>query len=180
MTFDAGPLAPVHAESDGDRWILVFTKDLRHPPAKVWAALTDPDRVGQWAPFECDRDLGTTGPATLTMIDGDTRTPLQTTVTRAEPPSLLEYGFGPDRLCWELTPTDEGTRLTLRDTVADRDWLPKVAAGWHLCLLVAQHLLDHHPIPVIRGRAAAEYGFEQLQDQYVHQLHIPSTTTQPT
>ena len=142
-------------------------------PEKVWAALTDPQRVGRWAPFECDRDLGTTGPATLTMIDGDTAVPLEANVARAEPPTLLEYQFGPDILVWELTATADGTRLTLRHTVADRDWLPKVAAGWHLCLLVADRLLGDDPVPVIRGRAAHGYGFDDLQDGYSRELGVP-------
>ena len=173
MSFDVGPLAAVHGESEGDRWTLVFVKNLRHPPGKVWAALTDPQRVGRWAPFECDRDLGTTGPVTLTMIDGETAVPLPTTVVRAEPPTVLEYQFGPDILVWELTATADGTRLTLRHTVADRDWLPKVAAGWHLCLLVADRMLRDDPIPVIRGRAAYGYGFDELQDGYSRELGVP-------
>jgi uncharacterized protein YndB with AHSA1/START domain len=170
MSFDVGPLEAVSSESAGDRWTLVFTKDLRHPPEVVWAALTDPAKVARWAPFECDRDLGSTGPATLTMVDGEVAVPLQTNVLRAEAPRLLEYGFGPDLLRWELAPTAEGTRLTLHHTVADRDWLSKVAAGWHLCLLVAQRLLDGDPIPVIRGRAASGYGFEELQAGYERKL----------
>jgi uncharacterized protein YndB with AHSA1/START domain len=173
MTFDPGPIAAVHGESTGDRWTLVFSKDLRHPPKTVWAALTDPERVARWAPFECDRDLGTTGPATLTMIDGDTAVPLETTVVRAEAPTVLEYRFGPDTLVWELAATAAGTRLTLRHTVADREWLPKVAAGWHLCLLVAARLLDADPIPVIRGRAAHGYGFDELQEAYSRELGVP-------
>ena len=34
MSFDPGPLAAVHGESAGDRWTLVFVKDLRHPPER--------------------------------------------------------------------------------------------------------------------------------------------------
>jgi uncharacterized protein YndB with AHSA1/START domain len=174
MSFDVGPTAAVRGEPTGDRWTLVFTRELRHAPDKVWAALTDPAKVGRWAPFECDRDLGSTGPATLTMIDAETAIPMQTTVRRAERPTLLEYGFGPDLLRWELAPTPEGTRLTLHHTVADRDWLSKAAAGWHLCLLVAQHLLDGDPIPAIRGQAALAYGFEDLQAGYARALGAPA------
>jgi hypothetical protein len=107
------------------------------------------------------------------MIDGETAVPLETTVVRAEPPSLLEYRFGPDILVWELAANGDGTRLTLRHTVADREWLPKVAAGWHLCLLVAGRLLDGDPIPVIRGNAAYGYGFDDLQDGYSRELGVP-------
>jgi uncharacterized protein YndB with AHSA1/START domain len=72
MSFDMGPLAAVHSGSAGDRWTLAFTKQLRHPPKRVWAALTDPAKVGQSAHFDGDRDLGRPGPATLCMADGDT------------------------------------------------------------------------------------------------------------
>ena len=68
--------------------------------------------------------------------------PLAATVTTAQPPTLLEYTWGEDHLRWELAPTPTGTRLTLRHTLADQDFVPKVAAGWHLCLVVAGRLLD--------------------------------------
>ena len=166
LKVDPGPLATVHAEDT----TLVFVRNLRQSPERVWAALTEPDRVCAWAPYEVDRDLGTPGPATLTMIDGDTRTPLDGTVHRAERPTVLEHAFGTDRLRWDLEPVDDGTRLTLRHTVDDPDLLPKVAAGWHLCLVVAQRLLDGDPIPVIRGQAAMSYGWQELNDAYQKEL----------
>jgi len=48
--FDPGPPADVTAcPADGDRWTLVFTRTLHHPPEAVWAAITDPDQLGQGA-----------------------------------------------------------------------------------------------------------------------------------
>ncbi len=171
-TFEPSPLAEVDYRASDDRWTLVFVRDLRHPPEKVWATLTEPARVGEWAPYTVDRDLGTVGDATLTMIDGETPQDLKTTVLRAERPTLLEYTWGTDLLRWELAATDSGTRLTLRHTVADRDWVPKVAAGWHLCLDVAEHLLDGHPIAPIRGMDALNYGWEKLNDAYAEKIGI--------
>jgi hypothetical protein len=98
---------------------------------------------------------------------------LPASVRRAEPPTLLEYTWGKDLLRWELAVTDAGTRLTLRHTVEDRDWLPKVAAGWHLCLVVAEHLLDGAPIGAIRGEDAKNYGWEGLHDAYAEKLTNP-------
>jgi error-prone DNA polymerase len=43
---DHGPLAEVQYASDGDRWTLVFVRELSHPPERVWAALTEPERLG--------------------------------------------------------------------------------------------------------------------------------------
>jgi uncharacterized protein YndB with AHSA1/START domain len=170
--FEPGPLASVACEASDDRWTLVFVRDLDHPPAKVWAALTDPAQLQAWAPFVADRDLAATGAATLTMIDGDTREDLPAVVRRAEPPTVLEYTWGDDLLCWELEPTAGGTRLTLRHTVKDRGLVPKVAAGWHLCLVVAERLLDGEPIDPIRGEDAKNYGWEELNDAYAAKLGL--------
>src|SRR5689334_14217364 len=101
--FDPGPPAEVGYGQAGDRWTLRFVRDLRHPPEKVWRTLTVPDLLAQWAPFTADRDLGSLGPATLTMIDGDTAVPLAAEVQTAEPPKLLAYTWGDDTLRWELT-----------------------------------------------------------------------------
>jgi uncharacterized protein YndB with AHSA1/START domain len=174
--FDAGPLAEAdYRATDDNRWTLVFVRELRHPREKVWAALTEPAQLRQWAPYTADRDLGSTGEATLTMIDGDEAVDLAATVHHAEPPSLLEYSWGGDLLRWDLTATGRGTRLTLRHTLEDRTWVPKVAAGWHLCLVVAEHLLDGDPIAPIRGDDAHNYGFEELRAGYAGKLGIEST-----
>jgi uncharacterized protein YndB with AHSA1/START domain len=170
--FEPSPLTDVRAEPAGDRWTLVFVRDLRHPPAAVWAALTEPAQLGEWAPFLADRDLGATGEAVLTMVDGDAREDLPAVIRRAEPVTLLEYTWGNDLLRWELAATGSGTLLTLRHTIADRDWLPKIAAGWHLCLDVAERLLDGRPIGPIRGEAARAYGWSELSEGYAGKLGV--------
>ncbi len=174
--FELGALADVDCRADGDRWTLVFVRRLRHPPETVWAALTDPSRLAQWAPFVAERNLGILGDTTLTMVDGDTSEDVPGTVTRAEPPRLLEYTWGTDRLRWELDPTGgPGTTLTLRHTIDDRTWAPKVAAGWHLCLVVAEHLLDGDPVGPVVGDEAKAFGWTELRDGYAAQLAIPVT-----
>jgi uncharacterized protein YndB with AHSA1/START domain len=173
--FQPGPLAEVDCRADGDRWTLIFVRDLRHPPEKVWAALTEPAHLERWSPFTTDRDLGRVGDATLTMIDGDTAEDLAASVTRAERPALLEYSWGADLLRWELTGTGSGTRLVLHHTIEDRDWLSKAAAGWHLCLDVAAHLLDGRPIGPIRGADAMNYGWEELNQRYSERLGVPNS-----
>lgn len=168
--FDPGPLADVHTEQGEGTWTLVLTRELRHAPAMVWAALTEPGQLEAWAPFTTDRDLGSPGDATLTMVDGEVREDMPATVVRAEVPRLLEYTWGPDLLRWELEPTAAGTRLTLRHQTADPDMVPKLAAGWHLCLVVAERLLDGNPIGPIRGRDATNYGWDDLNEAYAKRL----------
>ncbi len=164
MTSD--DLADATLTPDGDAWTLVFVRDLRHPPAAVWSALTDPDRLDRWAPFAASRDLGTTGDATLTMVDGAEREDLPATVRRAEAPVLLEYTWGDDLLRWELEPVGGGTRLTLRHTLAERGTGAMAAAGWHLCLGWLDRLLGGEPVEAVRGGAAMDHGWEDLRDAY--------------
>jgi uncharacterized protein YndB with AHSA1/START domain len=169
-TFDVGPPGDVTAHETEGRWTLLFTRVLRHPPEKVWTALTDPAHLAKWGPFTTDRDLGHTGDATFTMTEGDISDEQPAFVTRAEAPSLLEYTWGDDRLRWELAAVDGGTRLTLHHTVHGPEWLSKVAAGWHICFVVAEHLLDGDEIGPITGQNARNYGWDQLNDAYAERL----------
>ncbi len=159
-------LAAVAITPDGDAWTLIFVRDLRHPPHAVWQALTDPAEIDRWAPFAASRDLGRTGDATLTMVDGDRRDDLPATVRRAEAPVLLEYTLGDDLLRWELEPAGSGTRLTLRHTMADPGSGAMVAAGWHLCAVQLDRLLGGEPVEAVRGSAALAHGWEDLCDAY--------------
>ncbi|MFC4150471.1 SRPBCC family protein [Micromonospora mangrovi] len=167
-SFRPGPLAEVTRGEDG--WDLVFVRDLRHPPERVWAALTEPDQLARWAPFLASRDLGTTGDATLSTVDGDRTVDQPATVRRAERPTLLEYTWGDGLLRWELARSGDGTRLTLRQRVGDPGLAPMVAAGWHLCLDVADHLLAGDPVGPIRGAEAKEFGWAELRDAYAERL----------
>jgi uncharacterized protein YndB with AHSA1/START domain len=156
-----------------DGWTLIFVRELRQAPAVVWAALTAPEQLDRWAPFTASRDLGSPGEAVLVMVDGPDRTDMTAKVLRAEAPALLEYTWGDDRLRWELEPSGDGTRLTLRHTLARPDMDATVAAGWHLCLHVLRRLLDGDPIGVIRGRDAMDHGWEELREGYATKLGQP-------
>ncbi|GAA4586764.1 uncharacterized protein YndB with AHSA1/START domain [Actinoplanes octamycinicus] len=161
-----GPHTEAAVVADGDRWTLIFIRELPQPPERVWAALVDPERLDRWAPFTASRPLTETGPATLTMVDGDERTALPAFVHRVEATQLLEYTWGEDLLRWELEPAGDGTRLTLRHTLADRDMDAMVAAGWHLCADVLGRLLAGEPVTAIRGKAAMDHGWKDLRDHY--------------
>ncbi|MEV4642715.1 SRPBCC family protein [Actinoplanes sp. NPDC049548] len=165
-SFDPGPPRGADVIPADGRWTLVFVRELRHPPEKVWAALTEPERLDQWAPFAAERDLSRTGDVTLVMVDGPDRTASRATVLRAERPALLEYTWGDDLLRWELEPTADGTRLILRHTFAERDGAPMFAAGWHLCAAVLARLLAGEPVGVIRGRDAMAHGWDELRAAY--------------
>jgi uncharacterized protein YndB with AHSA1/START domain len=170
MTQNFGPAGNATVVPDGDAWTLIFIRELRHAPAVVWQALTDPIEIDQWAPFTAERNLAVTGETTLTMVDRDERMAMASMVVRVDPPRLLEYTWGDDRLRWELEPHGRGTRLTLRHTLSHPDMDAMVAAGWHLCLVVLDRLLSGNPVGPIRGRDAMDHGFEDLRDEYAAKL----------
>ena len=170
-----GKLGDARVEKEGKRWKLVFVRELRHPPEKVWRALTSPAEIREWAPFDADRDLGKTGAAKLSMVGGPEPIVSECSVSVAEPPKLLEYTWESDVLRWELAPTDAGTRLTLRHTIADEGYVPKIAAGWHICLDVAERALDGEPIGRIVAMEALDFGWERLNDEYSKRFEIVNT-----
>ena len=67
--FESGPLATVVYEPADTGWTLAFTRDLPHSAERVWAALTQRDQLGQWAPFVPNRDLDVQDDATFKMED---------------------------------------------------------------------------------------------------------------
>jgi uncharacterized protein YndB with AHSA1/START domain len=169
------PAASVSVRQDGQRWTLLFTRELSHPPERVWTALTDPIELREWAPFDADRHLGATGSATLTIAGNETVEEFASVIRRADAPRVLEYTWGDDVLRWELEPIASGTKLTLSHTLDDRSWVPKVAAGWHICLDVADQMMRGDPTGRIVGDEAKQYGWEPLNDRYAEQLGIVST-----
>lgn len=170
-TYTPGPAGGAHIDKDGERWTLVLVRDLRHAPAKVWAALTEPEHLREWAPFDSDRNLGTVGSATLSTFGTPHVT--ETYVTRAEAPKLLELSWGGQDLRWQLEPLGSGgTRLTLWQNI-DRRYISMGAAGWHIALDVLDRALDGRPVGRIAGPEAMKFeGWQRLHAEYAKQFGI--------
>ena len=159
---------------DGEKWTLVVVRELAHPPAKVWTALTDPDHLREWAPFDSDRNLGTTGATVaLTTVGAPKPHVTETKVKRADAPKLLEFSWGGQDIRWELEPLPNGgTRLTLWHNI-DRNWIAMGAAGWHVCLDVLDRTLGGHPIGRTVGPDAMQVdGWQRLLGEYATQLGV--------
>jgi len=166
-----GPAAGAEVRKDGDRWTLVLVRDLKHPPAKVWRALTDPAHLAEWAPFDADRNLAAVGPAKLSTVGMPEPQVSETQVKRAEAPRLLEYSWGGKDLRWELEPQGEGTRLTLWHNI-DKGFISMGAAGWQICFDVLEQLLAGEPIGRIVGMEAMKFGWPRLNAEYAEQFGV--------
>ncbi len=177
-----GPAAGAEVRKDGEKWTLVLVRELRHPPEKVWKALTEPASLREWAPFDADGNLGTVGSAVkLTTVGAPALHVTETKVTRADAPKVLEYNWGGGDIRWELEALGGGTRLTLWANI-DRRFISMGAAGWHISLDVLDHLLSGDPIGRIAGGEAMKFGgWQRLNAEYAKQFGVetPSWPSRP-
>jgi len=172
--YTPGPASGAQVRKDGEKWTLILVRELRHPPEKVWQALTDPAHLREWAPFVVDGNLGTVG-TTVNLTWVGTPRSLETTVTRADAPKVLEY----NDTRWELEASDSGTRLTLWHNI-DRRFISWGAAGWHICFDVLDRLLNGTPIGRMVGGDAMKFdGWQRLNAEYAKQFGIETPTWQP-
>ena len=112
--YTPGPADGAQVRKDGENWTLILVRELHHAPEKVWQALTDPEHLREWAPFDSDGSLGAVGTTVkLTTVGAPMPQVSETTVTRADAPRVLEYKWGGYDMRWELEAFGGGTRLTL-------------------------------------------------------------------
>lgn len=177
---------PERTFADG-RWTVILTRELSHPVQRVWAALTEPAQLQQWAPFVSDRNLTETGVVAVTMLGGDDRDRGESgseasvespgRVLESDPPWLLVFEWGADVLRWELTSAEAGTVLVLRHTLNEAGMDSGVAAGWHLCLDVADALMKDMPFGPVVGTRAKAYGWADLNQRYAEIFKVQPSFT---
>ena len=171
-SYEPGPATGAMIQKDGEKWTLVLVRELRHSPAKVWAALTDPAQLREWAPFDADRSLAAVGPVKLTTVGAPKPMVSESRVTRADAPKLLEFTWGDGEMRWQLEPFGSGTRLTLWHNI-DRRYIAMGAAGWHICIDVLDHLVAGEPLGRMVGPDAIKFGgWNRLHVEYQKQLGV--------
>src|SRR5205807_1893692 len=171
--YTPGPASGAQVRKDGEKWTLIVVRELRHSPEKVWQALTDPAQLREWAPFDAAGSLGTVGTRVkLTTVGAPTPHVTETTVTRADAPTVLEYNWGGFDMRWQLEAVGGGTRLTLWTNI-DRRFIAMGAAGWHLCFDVLDHLLNGTPLGRIVGPEAMRFAaWQRLHAEYAKQFGV--------
>jgi uncharacterized protein YndB with AHSA1/START domain len=147
---------------DGDRTGLRYLRTLRHPPERVWQALTQSQHLASWMPADLvgERRAGATiavrfWPEIVAKY-GIEDPSLPGRILVWNPPRVLEWTWDVDLLRWELEPLSDGTELTFTTWLGESDAegdgdgdLVPTAAGYHLCLDHLIALLDgEQPAPI--------------------------------
>jgi uncharacterized protein YndB with AHSA1/START domain len=157
-------------ERAGGRWQLRFTRDLGHPPDKVWRAITEPDHLSAWFPSDIEGDRAVNATLRFPFRENEGPT-LEGRVLAFDPPRLFEFTWGEEQLRLELQPIAEGTRLTLLDTIHEVDKGVRDAAGWHFCL----DNLERH----LAGEPPAREGWRRLEQEYRARFPAEAATIGP-
>jgi len=178
--YEPGPAGVAQIQKDGDKWTLVLVKELRHPPEKVWEALTEPEHLREWAPFDADGSLGTVGATVkLTTVGAPAPRITETVVKRADAPKALEYKWGGFDMRWKLEAFAGGTRLTLWTNIGHK-YIAMGAAGWHICFDVLDRLLAGQPIGRMVGPDAMKFGgWQRLHVEYAKLFGIEAINWPP-
>jgi uncharacterized protein YndB with AHSA1/START domain len=170
--YTPGAASGAEIQKDGEKWTLVLVRNLSHSPAKVWKAITDPEHLREWAPFDSDRNLDAVGTAMLTTVGSPKPLVTETQIKRAEAPKVLEYNWGGQDIRWELEPQGSGTRLTIWHNI-DRRFIAMGAAGWHVCFDVLDRHLAGQPIGRTVGPDAMKVdGWQRLHAEYAKQFGV--------
>src|SRR5580698_5836320 len=120
-------------ERGQDEVTVRFARHLPHPPEKVWRALTQAGHLAAWFPTTIDGEL-VSGSALRFRFREVNIAPMDGLVLSADPPKLLEFTWGDERLRFELAADGTGTRLGFSASFADLAKAARDAAGWHVCL----------------------------------------------
>ena len=158
------PTGTVERTPEGGR--VRFERLLAFPIEEVWAAITEPERLGDWWPpmaAEITVDLREDGKIIFDWPDLDFPT-MEFTIVRLEPPTLLEHTHtSPGSwMRWELEATDDGTRLRATYSIPDLDMA--IERGD----LVGLHYSLDRLLPALSGRPVAwdNDAFTELQAVY--------------
>ena len=126
----------------GGRYELRFVRPLSHPVDKVWEAITSPEGLRAWFPFDIEGERATGAPLRFVFREeegGD----FEGSMVEFSPRRVMELVWEDDEtLRLELSPTDEGCVLTLINRFDEIGKAARDAAGWHACLDALEAALD--------------------------------------
>jgi len=155
------------------RTALRTERRLAHPPSKVWRAVTDPQHLHGWFPFDVEVDLRVGGDIRFVPKEAGQGPTTSGVVTALDPPRVFAFTWGDGNdLRFELSPDGEhGCVLVFTHTFADHYGAASFTAGWETCLDAMEAVLDDRA-PEPTGDMAERH------DHYVHVFGLDEGTTE--
>src|SRR5690242_7065795 len=146
------------------RAVVRIERRFRHPPERVWRALTEPAGLSAWFPADVTGDFRVGGTLHFTYPDGKAP-PSDGVVTAFDPPRLFAFRWNRDRFRWEVWPDGDGALLVLTHAFEDRPGAASFTAGWTVGLDALDARLDGRPAPPadwagLHERYVAEFGLD--------------------
>jgi uncharacterized protein YndB with AHSA1/START domain len=161
-------------ERHGNDVDLRYERHYPRPIETVWAALTEPARLGDWVGAALvEPHAG----GRYELFVGGSR-PMIGRVLTWEPPRLLEFswntGDGPATVVrCELTPDGDGTRLVFMHKGVGFDWIALVLPGWHIHLERLAGLMSGQVQPDSMPR------WRELQTAYLRHYQFENVMIDP-
>jgi uncharacterized protein YndB with AHSA1/START domain len=131
---------------------LRFERRLRHAPAKVWRAVSDPAEMKHWFPAAVEAEQRPGAPMRFTfpteaLVDGTS----DGEVLEVDEPKVYMFRWNQDVLRFELIPDGDGCRLVFTQTIGGGEvgmlGAGRSAAGWDACLEQLVAGLDGDSVP---------------------------------
>ncbi|WP_068273318.1 SRPBCC family protein [Aldersonia kunmingensis] len=141
-----------------------FERRYAHAPARVWAAIVDPEQSRHWFPSKLiieDRVGGL-----VDFSDDPNQADGTGTVLAFDPPQRLEFSWGGDELHFELTPDGDGCVLRLTNVLEARDTAARNASGWTVCLAELDKAMAGTPSDGPHS-SEADAAFEGIYRDYI-------------
>jgi uncharacterized protein YndB with AHSA1/START domain len=161
-----------------DGTTLRFERRFKHPPEKVWRAITDPSELAHWFPARVEGERKPGAPLRF-VFDADTPMPeLEHTgqITAFEPPRRFAFSWNDDVLTFEMHPDGAGCHLVFTHVVSESNggWLAagRDAAGWDTCLESLSARLD--------GVQPSAPDMLELMESYADRFGLATGTVQDT
>jgi len=157
--------------------VLRLERRLRHSPAKVWRAVTDPAELVNWFPAAVETELRPGAPMRFTFADVAGDDTWDGEVLEVDEPKVFMFRWSLDVLRFELIPDGEGCRLVFTQTIGG-DWVGRLAAGrsaagWDTCLGLLTAGLDGRP-------ATAPAHWLAPMERYVEEFGLAAGTVTRT
>lgn len=122
-----------------------------HPIDRVWRAVTEPESLSQWFPFEAEFELRQGGRARFGGDEG-----MIGEVLAVDPPRHLAFTWEGDRFEFDLHEEAGGTRFVLTHGFDDLPGAASFATGWEQCMAAMAEVIVGRT-PVDPGRAVERH-----------------------